>query len=703
MNSEAYITVYAASKQWKVPENYFEVLKVIPEYALWFKGNSSKYGQNLVLEDALPTILEIYKNNVQEFENYNQNPEYTNMGTLLIGVLKTETEVMSMIESGLYDHLFVKLLRRKKVDPVFGPYIYFFNSGFLEQCEFLTTGLIVKALKKRGIKISDATVRAYKKEGKLIIKKNRYGLDTLNLTEVQNLVLAKKLETQTKTKKQANENSNFSVLNSKQQKMIEDYLSFRSRGGRISHNNFSPKKNIANKNETIPVLKSALATFFFRIICERCNIVQKRKMRYAYLSDNEKKQYNPDVFDPLEVNVEDAFVFMDNCKTTSAIHVYQTIKPFYAWILQSIKAKASTPELWFEYGLLDRRIEIFLNQFPKNYNEIPVGEQVNQLNKSFLTREQMILVKIKILQNPLSHDPFKYATIWELCCVSGLRPYEVRKLRIEHFLLDNNGYLGLNERGWGILRLPNEASKHERSPSNPVYGTPIPPGTVKRINEYLNRLYKRQWNAPKGVGYMFRPEEISPERGYKSSVIFNMSHLKEQLDFLPIEQRKDFELKTARRSMNNLIDGYKVKLPLDYLNGKIQKVAADIQMRHKIAKDVGEESYTELIPEDDFYTVLDLTINFPWDLNEVVQWENKIYSIENRNDTSKRQPKQIDEHHESNVITEPIQMRKSSEHIARKNEIKKQLNKLRKRPKELSMEDWFKKKDDLERELLSFG
>ncbi|MCM3584260.1 hypothetical protein M3182_00710 [Mesobacillus maritimus] len=699
MKLEKFMTVYAASREWRISEGFFEVIKSIDSYSEWFSGKAKGYGQNLVLVEALPTIKKIYDQNVQEFNNYNSNSDYINMGTLMKGVLKTDIELKQMIDSKKYEHLYVKLLRRKRIDSVFGPYIYFFKHDFLEECEYLTTGFISKALGKRGIKVSNATILNYKRNGELMVKVNNYGLDTLSLKEVESLVLDKRKEKYSLSQKYSIENSNFTVLNSEQRKTIEDYLSFRAQGGRISHNNYRAKKYIANKEETIPKLRSALATFFFRIICSRCHIEQQPKMRYASLTHEEKKQYNPDIFNPLDVDVEDAFAFTAKSKTTTAVSVYQTIKPFYSWVLQRRKAEASTPEKWFEFGQLERRIESFLNQFPANYNEVPADEKINQKEKAFLTREQMVLVRMKILNAPLSHNPYKYASIWELCCVSALRPYEVRKLRIEYFLLDSEGFLALNNRGWGVLHLPREASKQERSSSHPIYGTPIPPGTVKRINEYLRRLYKKQRNEPVGVGYMFRPEDLFPESGYKSSIIFDMTRLKEQLDFLTLEQRRDFELKTARRSMNNLIDGFSVKLPIERLNGRIQKVAADVQMRHQIAGDIGEKHYTETISEEDFYTVLDLTINFPWDLNELAKWEKEIYK-EDRGLISK--PKNNKEEYAlSNHQVSPTHLIDNSELSARIMEIKKQLNKLRKRPKELSLEEWFEKREALEKELFS--
>lgn len=694
MKSNDFMTIYAACNEWGISEGFFSVLKSLPKHEAWFTGDATQYGQDLVLKTAIPNIKALYEKTCEEFNNYTKDPNYLNIGGLIKGVTQTNSEIKNMIDSKQYDHLFVKVLRRKKLDPIFGAYIYFFKYDFLEHCENLTTGFLAKLLKKRGIVVSDVTILSYKKEGLLSVKENQYGIDTMSLNEVESLVLAKKKEKYMHSKNTANENSNFSVLNSQQQKIIEEYLSFRKKGGRISHNNYRAKKHIANKEETLAKLRSALATFFFRIICARCNIDQKPKMRYAFLTQDEKEKYDSNKFHPTQISEDDAFAFMTESKTTSAVHVFQTIKPFYAWILQRLKNDALTPDKWFEYGQLELRIESFLNQFPTNYSELASGETINKVNKSFLNREEMIIVREKLLNDPGSHDPYRNATIWELCCVTGTRPYEVRKLKIEYFLLDKEGYIKLNSRGWGELHIPREASKHENSPSHPVLGTVIPGGTVKRVNEYLKRLYKKQKNEPRGKGFLFRPEDLFPEKGYKSAIMTDvMTRLKTQLDFLSYEQRRDFELKASRRSMNNLIEGFGVRLPIERLNGRIQKVAADIQMRHKISGDIGEMHYTAPISDDDFYTVLNHTINFPWNRKELIMWEKELnlhsskdFEIKSEEKESKKSSQERKEYELNEINSKRL------------DEINLQLNKLRKRPKGLTIEEWFEMKESLEKE-----
>jgi len=694
MKNEEYITIYKASREWRISDSFFEGLKHIKEYAIWFKGDASKYGQNLVAVEALPIIKELYDETCEQFRKYNEDPEYINIGGLTKSVLVPTEEIKDMIQSGNYEGYYVQLLRRREVDPVFGPYIYFFRLDFLEHLDYLSTGLIVKLMRKKGIKIADSTLLRYKKNGDLSYRNNAYGIQTFSFSEALQVVLDKRKEKYKTSQRYSMQSSNFYHLNHEQKQIIEDYLLFRSRGGRVSHNNFKTKKHIANKEATLKKQKSALATFFFRIICERSGISQRPEMRYGSLTEEEQERYNPEVFSPLDIDAQEALAIIETSKTTTAVSVYQAIKPFYYWILQEKKAKASTPEKWFEYGQFERTVDAFLNQFPTNYNERPAEETIQEKNKAFLTREQMIRTKQILLNDPRSHDPFKFATMWQLCCVTGLRPYEVTKLRIEHFKLDGDGFLITNHRGWGELHLPTKASKHERSPSHPVFGTPVPKGTVQQINEYLRRLYSRQKNEPVGVGYMFRPDDMFTESGYKTSLMSSITRVKNQLDFLPKEQRRDFELKAARRSMNNLIDGIDVKFHNDRLNGRIQKVAGDIQMRHQIAgDDVGDKHYTAPISADDLYEVLDATISFPWNLRELEEWEIQkegfkagvILDSPRANEGPEKNPS-------ANTRAQPTPQ------DPRLKEIKQELNKLRKRPKHLSVEEWLDAKEALEKE-----
>lgn len=67
---------------------------------------------------------------------------------------------------------------------------------------------------------------------------------------------------------------------------------------------------------------------------------------------------------------------------------------------------------------------------------------------------------------------------------------------------------------------------------------------------------------------------------------------------------------------------YTVELP--NINRKVQEIAANYQMRHTPARQsIAEKHYTDAISEDNFYNVLEHTINFPWNYNGLAIWETK--------------------------------------------------------------------------------
>jgi len=160
------------------------------------------------------------------------------------------------------------------------------------------------------------------------------------------------------------------------------------------------------------------------------------------------------------------------------------------------------------------------------------------------------------------------------------------------------------------------------------------------------------------------------------------------LNFLTPEQTENFVLKSSRHSMNNIIS--KTHLPVLRFNGEIQKIAAQYQMRHK-PKDttIGDDYYSALITEDDFYKVLDLSINFPWNQEQLELWEIKQgYKKATNNETKLQQ---------DNLIME-VQSKEVSERI---NQIENRLSELRTRPKTISVKEWTIEVNKLKKEKIA--
>jgi hypothetical protein len=176
--------------------------------------------------------------------------------------------------------------------------------------------------------------------------------------------------------------------------------------------------------------------------------------------------------------------------------------------------------------------------------------------------------------------------------------------------------------------LPASISKKGNSPSHPEFHTPIPNSTVIQLNQYLSRLYKLQGeNNPRGKGYLFRPDYTLPNLQYKNRIRFSfIKRLRNRLDFLEESQKKDFIFKASRHSLNNTI--MRTFIAKNNSLNEAKRTASDHQLRHKPYTSVGEEYYLNDITKEQYYQVLDATINFPWDLEKLVLWEiNKGYRI----------------------------------------------------------------------------
>ncbi|OIJ13812.1 hypothetical protein BKP35_08515 [Anaerobacillus arseniciselenatis] len=493
-----------------------------------------------------------------------------------------------------------------------------------------------------------------------------------------------------------NKNSCFDYLNNNQKEIINNYLTFRDNNGVVSFDGFKAKKYISNKEKTLKILKSEISCLFFRIICGRCSI-KSSKSDFNQLTPEERKQFNPDVFDPINIEEEDYFFISKERSPTTLHSTYKKIKPFYYWILGKLDKKADEDNDKFrEFRRTKKNVMAFLEQFPTNESEYPNDIILNKKVKSFLTREEMIIIYNMLLKNIKAFNPIRDASAWQLTCTTGIRPEEIINIRIEHFQLNAEGLIELNYRGWGILDLPAQASKRGMSPSHALYKTPVPYETVKQLNKYLTHLYLNQGkNVPKGKGYLFRPDVSNIERPYKKNFMWKiMNKMKPHLDFLSIEQRRDFELKAGRRSMNNLIMGPKVTLLPEDLNGKVQEMAANYQMRHKPNQTIAEKHYTQEISEDDYYRVLEHTINFPWNLKELEKWElkygyKKPLVTSTKDDTTTKLP-------EEKTATATIAENNLTEVVSK---LENQLHDLRVKPKGMTARQWMIERNQIKKEI----
>ncbi|MEK3977887.1 hypothetical protein MKY37_02215 [Psychrobacillus sp. FSL K6-2836] len=630
--------------------------------------------------DLLEGINNFYQTNRNQYHKFQSDPKYLSARHLAGFLAITYENLIQQAESGLWDGKYVKIPRvtfpTRKENNHFN---YFFNRK-LTIGNYKTLSAIIIETKI----VPRDTLLSYAKNGLLPQPEHLKGTNLYDENEIiRKLPYIRDEQFQKKTGIiKSSKIQSFMLLNEQQQHVITEYLNYRRNNGTINFNGYRSKNKIVNKEKTLIVMKELISSAFVLIIAGRCNITEDIFVRRK-LNSNIIDLFNPDVFNILNISNSDYFYLYNKRKESTLSSFFKQLRPFYYYHLQKLEIESTVSQQKFlEFQGLKIRIEQFLDQFPyRNSNWYET--QNAKINKSFLTPIQMIEIKNFILSDPISVNPIKYATMWQLGCTTGVRPEEMQNVRIEHFLLDNNGFLKLNSRGWGLLRLPASASKHESSPSN-IYGTLIPIETVNQLNNYLKLLYKKQGPLNKtGFGYLFRPHDPSPNREYDVIVKDFIVRIRTLLTFLSKEQQERFVLKSSRHSMNNLISNSFLSVP--YLNGRIQKTSAQYQMRHKPFESTGDKYYSALISEDDFYKVLDLTINFPWDKDKLQLWEIKQgYIKANINEF-------VDEENS-------YQVDYSEEIAERIKDIDNQLANLRKRPKTMDVKEWTIKVSKLNKE-----
>lgn len=428
-------------------------------------------------------------------------------------------------------------------------------------------------------------------------------------------------------KKQKNLQSFYDKLHPKLRQLVDKYIEIRKNELVIFYGNFKTGKEISHPERNLPRMKNNICSALFKIAVYR-------------LENENKKVVLPVFFDVTTINMNDYIPIRNALKNSSLMGIAAAIKPFLMSLLAEAKEEALKSRDYsailashaFELG-----VEKFLVQFPRFPKEGNSQKHPKQIIKSFLSREECIKVYELLLTDPRSKYPIRNATMWVLGTVLGVRPQEFMYLRIEYFILNDEGFLAVDANGWGKLDIPAEASKMGLSPSNVFYQTPVPPEAVRIINNYLRWLYDKQGKQnPRGVGYFFRKLIQFPEKGLTTHVNEYIKRIRNLLDFLNIEQQEDFELKASRRTMNNLFVTSNNVLP-EKLRGRVVEISRAYHMRHKIAVDsqenrnqerknylqgeVGEYYYTAPISKDEFYSVLECVVGFPWDSKKLVLWE----------------------------------------------------------------------------------
>lgn len=592
------------------------------DYVMEIPNDQTKKGSVLIATEIVPSMKKFYDDSRQAYKKATQNPKYISLGNAKNKSGKSYKQLAEEIQQGKWDGKFLSIFRTSSYENEElgedNPYVYFLEKKYVKE-KYTNYFPLYRVAEIIGS--CSKTLNSYEKSGYLPEPKMNNNVKLYNPEEVQSCI-AKHIGKHRRQRFQQSSRtiSCFDYLNKSQQNLINQYIQDRKSGILIRYEGYTAKRVVSNPERTFLEIKQILAICFFRIICGRLGI--KDIPTNCELSSDDWLIYNPDILELEDINLNDYLYVSANRKSNTLITYYHQLRTFYYWMLmkKEIEELDDLESDYRSFKKLKRNIRGLLNQFPQGKKDINPYETIKHMEKSFLTREQMISVKHLLLKDPIGKEQLRNATIWQLCCTTGLRPEEVGTLRIEYFDLTSTGYINLNEYGWGILRLPRLATKQNYSPSHKKYGTLVPKDTVEQLNSYLKKLYQRQGNTITGKGYFFRPHSLDSETSYKVLKKNFIGRIRPFLTFLEPKQQKDFNLKSSRHSMNNLI--MKANLPDKTIGAQTQKIAAQHQMRHAPEKlSVAEKYYLDDITQEEFYSVLNYTINFPWNKKELALWE----------------------------------------------------------------------------------
>lgn len=416
--------------------------------------------------------------------------------------------------------------------------------------------------------------------------------------------------------------SGFSLIGFSNQDSINAYLSERLSGTLTYRNSKFPR---IKKGEKGAVHKrSYLGSLFCRIILARLGM---KNVCIRALTENHAQQIINYDFDVTTLNEQDIINIRSDIADKTRLQYYKELKPYLFWILKK-----------------KERIEKDLERIDKNLRKIQVQYEdvlsalevidisiTNPIPKIFLTRAEILQVGDVLLRYG-GKNSLRYYTMWMLSSFTGVRPEEMLDLRFEYFDLNELGEMEVDNNGYGRLYIPKHASKMEVSPSHRLYGTLIVPSVVKVLNAYFRAVYEQTGYL--GTGFVFpKLINIPPNTRSIEELKLNtytpwIQRFSGLFTFLPVKKREHINLKTGRRSMNNLIRNH-TALNNPHLNEFDRYSAALIHMRHAGDKDVNTANYTDQLSFDKYLEIVDRALNFPWNQDELDEWEKSMYSYNN--------------------------------------------------------------------------
>ncbi|HBZ80252.1 MULTISPECIES: hypothetical protein [Brevibacillus] len=461
--------------------------------------------------------------------------------------------------------------------------------------------------------------------------------------------------------------------------------------------------------------RKRLERICFRIIANRCGIndlaTKEQRFGARKLSEEEWQLYDPSIFSLMDFCFDDLLAMGEGIAHSTFVTGYvNIIRPFFQYALmveeREIKQKFVKGEMSFEEKLVemdklaDRRSIILepLNAVSQ------LKRRIGSVRSVFLTRKEYVLGYNYVF----AHHGIKAALIWVFTHKLGLRRSEATKVAVEDFWINSEGFLAKDDAtGWGKLFLPDQKSKGGVSGS-PVRGTPVPPKIVNLINLYLkNHLFaitpyeKHKEFAGKtfikkgepkvyarGHGFFFRPDEKNPDSHYAPDTIGNyLREWRAEMAFLDEEKRQFLSAHDGRHTVNEWINTARVD---EYLKDQ-RTFAARYLLRHSMAPngDINTAHYRDLAKVQMYLKIFDQSLNFPYDLDELEKWEE-------------------DRGYQESSCDEGLKRNLVSDTAARLKELKGGLEEIElwfenhqlQAPEGMHIREWFKKRNELEKEAI---
>lgn len=504
-----------------------------------------------------------------------------------------------------------------------------------------------------------------------------------------------------------------SYLDDEIQLLIEEYLEWRRKNDYISFDGVDFIKNKIKKDTQVDSQRKNLARAFYRVKCYRAGIKDfsekdGNKKQLRELSDQEIEQLVEYEFDVKTFNEEDMKNgVMPGIDGNGIYHYRLPLMGFLYFVLMKEEIQYNnnleralaennsfdSKKEWTRIKLMKARFERALKLIPKKK---PKAKKENRRKKIFARRDQVVKAFKSIYTNePGSlRYPRKYATQIMLGFLAGIRPVEMWMLKIDEHLdveknteKENYGLLkkyrielnlegeaefietSLHDpEGWGRIFISEEISKGTYSPS-PEYGTLLVPRIVDIVNDYLKELYKMTPGKDKARGFLFRPKHYNPEIHYSrpAQVVDWIPKARESFNFLKEDEAANFSYYETRHTVNNMIVN-RTWIDDKRINEWKLRVA-ETHCRHSMdgsdeslirAKgETNREHYQELPPLWMYYKVLDTALNYPFDLEELFEYEEKVNPMGNKSleeELKAKDQKEVLEYEEENeqILTESI-------------------------------------------------